>query len=219
MKLLSLLLILNISFADTQKKKLEDFGIKEYEETDGRGIDSLESTAWFDKKTSAGETYGDFLKRDFILLGLSTANFIRLLNQPRSETLWPDEPYGKNIGRHLKEAWTKPPVWDKDSAFTNYIAHPYNGSLYYLSMREKGYSAYKSFMYANYKSLVWEYGIEATIERPSIQDMITTPVGGWLWGEATYQLTKKLRRNGLNTFEKVVLTVFNPIHVLYHGYK
>ncbi len=204
------ILIFCISFSVFANKKLN---LKDL------GIPKSESVSFLERRTSTGETYKEFIKRDLIAYSLSIANFIKLLHEPRSSTLWPDEPYFKNIGKHLKEAFTKPPVWDKDPWANNYIAHPFNGALYYLSVREKGYTPGKSLAYANYKSLAWEYLIEGTIERPSIQDIIVTPLVGALWGEATYKITKKLKRGGFNTFEKVLVTIINPLHVIYHGYR
>jgi len=176
------------------------------------------STSFLEKKTSIGETRLDFMQRDLILAGASIANFVRLVHQDRSFTKWKEGRYKEQAWDNFKESWSKPPKWDRDPWAINYVAHPLNGALYYQYTREKGYSAWKSFTYAAYKSTFWEYGIEATMERPSIQDLVVTPVSGFLIGEGSHYLTKKMRKNGLNTLEKVLVTIINPMNVIYHGY-
>ncbi len=197
------------------KEKEIDLSMKVYFENEEP--ESSNTSIW-NKKTSTGETLGKFMQRDLILAGVSLANFVRLVHADRSHTLWKEGAFEDQAWGNLKQAWSKPPVWDKDPWAMNYVAHPLNGALYYQVSREKGYSAWKSFAYTAYKSTFWEYGIEATMERPSIQDLIVTPVAGYILGEGTHYLTKQMRKNGLNTFEKVIVTIINPMNVIYHGY-
>ena len=51
----------------------------------------------------------------------------------------------------------------------------------------------------------WEYGIEAFMERPSIQDMIITPVVGSLIGEGFYRAKRRLVDNDYCLFGSRVL--------------
>lgn len=79
------------------------------------------------------------------------------------------------------------PVFDKDNAVFNYILHPYAGAAYYMSARSQGFNLWQSWLYSfAVSTFFWEYGIEAFNERPSINDLIITPMGGLLLGEAFY---------------------------------
>jgi hypothetical protein len=119
---------------------------------------------------------------------------------------------------HFKEAWTKPPVIDKDRAVVNYLGHPYVGAQFYLSQRNYGESPLYSFLFSTLVSTSFEYFIESWSERPSIQDLILTPIVGSLLGELVYQTTQHMRKDGFTTAEKVIITVINPLYVLQNGY-
>ena len=73
------------------------------------------------------------------------------------------------------------PIWDRDTHDLNYITHPYFGGVYYQSARKSGYRQWDSFFYSFMMStFYWEYGLEAFAEVPSIQDLVVTPVLGWV---------------------------------------
>lgn len=120
---------------------------------------------------------------------------------------------------HFKEAWTKPPVIDKDRAAVNYLGHPYFGMNFYLSQRNYGESPLYSFLFATLTSTCFEYFIESWSERPSIQDLLITPIVGSILGELVFRATQEMRKDGLTTGEKVILTVINPLYVLQNGYR
>lgn len=88
------------------------------------------------------------------------------------------------------------PHWDGDSPIFNYVLHPYAGAAYYMSARSQGFNMWYSALYGFAVSTVfWEYGIEAFMEIPSWQDLIITPLGGWLLGEAFYLAKRAIVRN------------------------
>jgi hypothetical protein len=120
---------------------------------------------------------------------------------------------------HFKEAWTKPPVFDKDRAVVNYLGHPYFGMNFYLSQRNYGESPLYSFLFSTLTSTCFEYFIESWSERPSVQDLIITPIVGSILGELVFRATQEMRKDGLTTGEKVILTVINPMYVLQNGYR
>lgn len=125
----------------------------------------------------------------------------------------------EEASEHFKEAWTKPPVIDKDRAAVNYLGHPYFGMNFYLSQRNYGESPLYSFLFATLTSTCFEYFIESWSERPSIQDLLITPIVGSILGELVFRATQEMRKDGLTTSEKVILTVINPLYVLQNGYR
>ena len=125
----------------------------------------------------------------------------------------------KDAGNNYRQGFTKPPHFDKDDDVINYLAHPLFGMQYYLSQRNYNESPLYSFLFSTGTSIVFEYLVEVVGERPSIQDLIATPLVGALLGELSYQLTQKMRKDGFTTFEKIVVTIVNPLYVLQNGYR
>lgn len=88
-------------------------------------------------------------------------------------------------------------VWDRDVWYINLVGHPYSGGLYYQSARKSGYRQWDAFMYSTLMStFYWEYGLEAFAEIPSIQDLMVTPVLGWVYGEWAFQKEQEIRKRG-----------------------
>ena len=80
-----------------------------------------------------------------------------------------------------KSAFTKPPVVDHDLWMTNYLGHPCQGAFYYNTVRRQEHRYCTAVLHRPFIVLgIWR---EAGIEQPSIQDMITTPLGGIIVGE------------------------------------
>jgi hypothetical protein len=147
---------------------------------------------------------------EFVLLGVTAS-------LPKSWTGWSAHFVRDGIN-HLERAYTRPPVWDTDWWFHNYVGHPYGGSIYYNAVRSQGASPAQSLLFSAVLSTQWEYFFEAFAERPSIQDLIVTPVAGSLLGELTHQITLNLERGGTSTGEKVLILVMNPMHVVFDGF-
>jgi hypothetical protein len=122
-----------------------------------------------------------------------------LLNLPPSIVKW-DEDEKIDPTRLFKKYFDNiknGPVVDNDDWMINYIGHPVSGAWYYTMARDLGLSPTKSFLYSAVMStFFWEYGIEAFAEKPSLQDLIVTPVVGALMGEVFWQLNKKIIANG-----------------------
>lgn len=99
----------------------------------------------------------------------------------------------------LKKWWSNvrsSPIWDEDTWSINYVGHTYFGGVYYQVARKSGYSQWDSFAYSALMStFYWEYGIEAVAEVPSIQDLVVTPIGGWIYGEWAYHQEKEIIAN------------------------
>lgn len=123
-----------------------------------------------------------------------------------------------NIGQHYRAAFTLPPIMDKDTWWNDYFGHPYQGSFDYNLLRSQGANIWQSSLFVTFHSFVWEYGIEAAEERPSIQDIILTPVGGILLGELFHFATMRMCRNGITWYEGILISLINPAFLLNNGF-
>jgi len=118
-----------------------------------------------------------------------------------------------------KKTFTEWPKIDKDHWSWNYEAHPYMGSLSYLTYRNRKASLWESVAGTALNSVIYEYIIAGGTQRPSINDMLVTPIGGSLLGEGLYQLKKYVIRDKyLSLFDKILLTIIDPIEVFYFGF-
>ncbi|WP_136079781.1 DUF3943 domain-containing protein [Pontiella desulfatans] len=115
------------------------------------------------------------------------------------------------------------PRWDRDDWYFNYIGHTYCGGVFYQVARKSGYRQWDSFLYATLLStFYWEYGVEAFAEVPSIQDLVVTPVLGWVYGEWAYQTEMGIRGNnnevlGSRILGGASLFLLDPIDSLGNG--
>jgi hypothetical protein len=99
----------------------------------------------------------------------------------------------ENLGRGF--------VWDDNSFLDNQFAHPLHGSFYHNSARASGFGFWGSVPFVAVGSATWElFGETITA---SLNDLVTTTLGGVALGEVTYRLSTLLgasRRGGLNGF-------------------
>ena len=111
----------------------------------------------------------------------------------------------KILKGNLSEQWEsnvkQRPVMDNDPWPVNYIGHPMSGAFYYTTARHSGFNRLESFGISVLLSTVyWEYGVEAVSERPSIQDLIITPIIGSLMGEVFMQIEEMIDNNNGEIF-------------------
>jgi hypothetical protein len=92
-------------------------------------------------------------------------------------------------------------VWDDNSFHVNQFSHPYHGSFYHNSARASGYGFWGAVPFVAAGSATWElFGETITA---SLNDLISTTLGGIALGEVTYRLSTLLGsrrgagRNGL----------------------
>lgn len=97
--------------------------------------------------------------------------------------------------------------FDANQFGTNFIGHPFGGTLYYLSARSNRLSVAQSFGWAFTGSLIWEYLGEID-EKPSYNDMIMTPWGGFALGETFTQLTSFFARGRQNFGNQALQILF-----------
>lgn len=133
-----------------------------------------------------------------VLYGAGVVALGVLETLPEDATNWNREeirntPWIQRWGNNVK----KVAHWDGDSPFFNYVLHPYGGAAYFMSARSQGFSFWGSALYGFCVStFFWEYGIEAFMEIPSIQDLVITPVAGAVLGECFYKWKRSIVANG-----------------------
>jgi hypothetical protein len=109
-------------------------------------------------------------------------------------------------------AYTMPPQWDNDTWHYNFVVHPVMGYIAYTGFRNRGGTMLGGFVSTTIASSMYEYVFASWTQRPSIQDLIITPVLGSLLGETSHQIKRAVLKNQyLSTFEKCVLIAVDPI--------
>ena len=83
--------------------------------------------------------------------------------------------------------WEREMKYDRDWYWTNFVLHPYQGSLYYMSARGSNLNYFESFAVTLLGSSIWEYLCETNA--PSTNDMFYTSVGSFAVGEMLYRLS------------------------------
>lgn len=152
---------------------------------------------------------GYFLGYQFIALGV-------LYVAPESVSGWTDESKDNYSFRKWRDNTSKP-VWDEDAWWVNYVTHPYWGGAYYIQARERGLDRTRAFWYSALLSTLYEYGAESLAEPVSIQDLVVTPVGGFLVGEYLFTPWReriRAKSGPLDWSDKTVLFLTNPLGVL-----
>ncbi len=119
----------------------------------------------------------------------------------------------KSIGRNFKpSSW----YWDSDIYRTNLFFHPYHGALYHQAARSSGVAFYPSLAYSVGGSLMWE--LVGEMEHPSINDFVSTSVGGWAIGEVTHRVAQQIyarkSRGGKRVMNEVLAAVISPFGAL-----
>jgi len=141
--------------------------------TQGNGILSWE--------TGAGRSYL-IPAAEIVAYGLLLNLFDRHFVVPKQEY----QSDGGSIGDNITGEW----VLDNDQYRVNQFLHPYGGSIYYGLARSTGLNFWESFLYSTAGSFLWEIAGETT--SPSINDMITTPIGGTFLGEPFFRMANLL---------------------------
>lgn len=130
-----------------------------------------------------------------VLSGAFVGTLLVLECLPEAATSWnraelQDVPLLKRWRDHVIK---QGPEWDHDKFYFNYILHPYAGAAYFMSARSCGFNFWRSALYGSIVSTVgWEFGVEAFMERPSIQDLFVTPIVGSCIGEGFYRAKRWL---------------------------
>lgn len=104
-------------------------------------------------------------------------------------------------------------VFDDNRFDTNAVAHPIAGSFYYQVARGNGFGVAASFLSSFAASTAWEYLVEFN-EKPSTNDLIFTPMGGLVIGEATYRLGRLFYEGTPSLGNCIGALVFSPVATL-----
>ena len=155
-----------------------------------------------------------------VLTGAFVGTLLVLECLPEDATSWnraalQEVPLFKRWREHVVE---EGPEWDHDKFIFNYVLHPYAGAAYYMAARSCGFNAWQSLLYCSIISNVgWEYGIEAFMERPSVQDLLITPLVGSAIGECFYRIKRHIVCNdytlwGSKVFGNVVAFLVDPVN-------
>ena len=147
-------------------------------------------------------------------LGTAMVTTVALLSfLPKDFTSW-NKPnfYG------LRRTFSTGPSFDYDNFFFNYIAHPIDGSEFFLLARNRKLTFWESFAYAAAVSSFFEFFIESAYEGASWQDLWITPVSGTVIGELRWQAKKSLEnpRTGKpsGTANKILYVIVDPVDAL-----
>lgn len=146
-------------------------------------------------------------------LGYQVAGVAILYAMPESVSGWSDEDKDESSADRWRENVTNV-VWDEDDWFVNYVMHPYWGGAFYVRARERGLDRVQSFWFSTLLSTLWEYGAEALFEPVSVQDLVVTPLAGFLVGEYLFApLRERIRAKPgeLDWSDKVLLVLTDPL--------
>lgn len=99
-----------------------------------------------------------------------------------------------------------PSAWEFDADYflTNQFGHPYQGAWAFTAARSAGLSFWWSTLFPFVTSLAWELVFE--VDKPAVNDHITTTVGGVLLGEALFRLSMLVARSGLPKWAREVFS-------------
>jgi hypothetical protein len=116
---------------------------------------------------------------------------------------------GASIRQNLKHQF----LWDNDNFDTNLFWHPYTGGLYFNAARANGLGFWQSVPFAISGSYMWEMFCET--QPPSINDIISTPVGGIALGEMTHRVAHLVldnsKRGGERFGRELLAGIISPM--------
>ncbi len=138
-----------------------------------------------DWETGAGKSY--------VIPALEVGGFIFGLNQFDRHFLSPRRDYDTDADSFWKNLRTEP-IYDKDPFSINQIGHPYQGGVYYGLARSAGLDYWQALLYSIGGSFLWETYGETT--PPSINDHVSTGIGGSFVGEAAFRMASLLLEGG-----------------------
>lgn len=169
------------------------------------------------KAPPAGNPDWRGVRRDtWYFIGYQFAAVGILYVAPESISGWSDEDKEDNSFTKWKDNVGNP-RWDDDRWWINYVLHPYWGGAYYIRAQERGLDRGQSFLYSALLSTLFEFGAEAMFEAPSYQDLVVTPVVGYMVGHYLFTPLRKsirARQGEPGWADKTVLFLTDPLGVV-----
>lgn len=117
-------------------------------------------------------------------IGLLGAGYLQYLQTTSNSADWDLDYSWGTLGKKIAGSAI---AFDTNRFDTNWVTHPVAGLLYYSAARANRLGIGEAFLVTFAASTAWEYFGEFR-EQVSINDMIVTPVGGLVIGEALVQL-------------------------------
>lgn len=154
-----------------------------------------------------------------ILLGSQVVAAGLIYTMPETVSGWSSEQKKDSFKKYAGNFVN--PVIDKDKFYINYVLHPYWGATYYIRGRERGLDKVSSLLYSALMSAMYEFGVECFFERPSIQDLIVTPVAGSILGALLFEPWRESikRKQELRWYDHAALVLTDPAGVLSLGFE
>ncbi len=90
---------------------------------------------------------------------------------------------------------------DRDKFTTDQLGHPIHGGLYFNAGRTNGFTFWESIGFSAVGAYVWQMAME--VDAHSMNDWVTTTMGGPTIGEPAYRLTKMILDNEARGVERV----------------
>jgi len=143
----------------------------------------LSPTLAFSEETP--EPQGRNLAADlgFTALGVIKSNIVvnytvRMIDAPFAHTTF--ESTWRNIANPGRWKWE-----NGDRFLVNQFLHPWHGATYFAAARANNFNFYQSMIAVPLGAIMWEIAMEP---QPSINDLITTTLGGIAYGEIMHRL-------------------------------
>jgi hypothetical protein len=138
-------------------------------------------------------SWGTGSGKSYVIPAFEVVGFVFLLNQYDRHFIDP-EVYGTDYSTFRENFTGGKWVVDRDPFEINQFMHPYQGSMFHGMARSAGLNFWESFGYAFAGSFLWKMGGE--IGPPSLNDQITTPLGGSFLGEPLFRMSNLLLEGG-----------------------
>jgi hypothetical protein len=132
--------------------------------------------------------------RSYVIPAFEIIAHLFLLNQFDRHFVEPKEVYRTGTHSFWHNLTDAKWVVDTDPFATNQFLHPLGGTFYYGYARSAGLTFWESLVYAEAGSFLWELGGETG--PPSINDQVTTPLGGAFLGEPLFRMASLLLEKG-----------------------
>ena len=126
--------------------------------------------------------------KSYVIPAAEIVGFVGALNA-FNRLVIDEDTYGTD-GHSIWENLHTAPEFDNDPFHVNQIGHPYQGSIYYGLARSAGLNYWESLAATLFGSFLWETAGETTA--PSLNDYVTTTLGGSFVGEAAFRMASLL---------------------------